>query len=292
MEHFLSITNPSTISSAILLALVPSVSTLLPLIGDSLTTWLNVTIIMHQAMLLTVQAMLLTVQACIFPSCICPKLICHSSPCVSARDHQLFYRFFLATWNWVFWLLSQVEDLFQPLILVIRWPKPLSIFWWYSVHYIAATGRCWLSQVSDSGPDVSGTNWFTTFYCFRHSGDCPSIVPHRIRMYFHQKLWWTDSCCISSGMFQVRLPTMDLSTHTASLSIIWRKQRSSGRMFLSLVRVMPQRFFTSSPAKIHWGGILGFINLGMEKSRLYGIGSLMWTSGISISSKLLTMQRQ
>ena len=37
---------------------------------------------------------------------------------------------------------------------------------------------------------------------------------------------------------------------------------------------------------------MGFINMGMEKSRLYGIGSLMWRSGISTSSELLTMQRQ
>ena len=37
---------------------------------------------------------------------------------------------------------------------------------------------------------------------------------------------------------------------------------------------------------------MGFINLGMRKSRSYGIGSLIWRSSISISSKLLTMQRQ
>ena len=37
---------------------------------------------------------------------------------------------------------------------------------------------------------------------------------------------------------------------------------------------------------------MGCINLAMGKSRLYGIGNLIWRSGISISSELLTMQRQ
>ena len=84
---------------------------------------------------------------------------------------------------------------------------------------------------------------------------------------------------------------MNLSTHTARLSIIWRRQRSSGHMFLSLDQAVPQRFFTLSHAS-RWGGIVGFTNSGMGKSRWYGIGSLMWRSSISISSELLTMQRQ
>ena len=80
--------------------------------------------------------------------------------------------------------------------------------------------------------------------------------------------------------------------HMARLSIDWRKQRSSGHRFLCLDRIVSQRFFTISPAKSRWRGTVGFINLGMGKSQLYGIGSLMWTSDISISSKLFTMQRQ
>ena len=80
--------------------------------------------------------------------------------------------------------------------------------------------------------------------------------------------------------------------HMARLSIDWRKQRSSGHMFLCLDLVVSQRFFMLSPAKSRWRGTVDFINLGMGKSRLYGIGSLMWTSGISISSKLSIMQQQ
>ena len=51
-----STTHLSMISSAIPFTLVPSVSTLLPFITDSLITWFNATIIMHQAMLLMIQA--------------------------------------------------------------------------------------------------------------------------------------------------------------------------------------------------------------------------------------------
>ena len=63
-------------------------------------------------------------------------------------------------------------------------------------------------------------------------------------------------------------------------------------MFLSSVQAMSPPFFTLSPAKSQWGGIVGFINLGMGKSRWYGIGSLMRRSSITISSELLTMQQQ
>ena len=92
MEHFASITNLSTISSAILFALAPSVSTPLPFIANSLITSSNVTIIMPQAMLLTVKA-------CIFSPFICPKLICHSSPCVGTGYRQFLYRTLMATWD-------------------------------------------------------------------------------------------------------------------------------------------------------------------------------------------------
>ena len=63
-------------------------------------------------------------------------------------------------------------------------------------------------------------------------------------------------------------------------------------MFLSSVQAMSPPFFTFSPAKSQWGGIVGFINLGMGKSRWYGNGSLMRRSSITISSELLTMQQQ
>ena len=56
MEQFVSTTNLLMISSAILLALVPSVSIPLPFIPNTLISWFKLTIIMHQAMLLTVQA--------------------------------------------------------------------------------------------------------------------------------------------------------------------------------------------------------------------------------------------
>ena len=56
MEHFISTTNLLMISSAIPLVLVPSVSRSLPIIPNTLITWFEFTIIMHQAMLLTVQA--------------------------------------------------------------------------------------------------------------------------------------------------------------------------------------------------------------------------------------------
>ena len=80
--------------------------------------------------------------------------------------------------------------------------------------------------------------------------------------------------------------------HTARLSINWRKQRSSGHTLLSLARAVPQGFFTLSPGRSQWGGTVDFINLDMEKSRLYGIGSLMCRGDISINLKLLTMRRQ
>jgi len=50
-------------------------------------------------------------------------------------------------------------------------------------------------------------------------------------------------------------------------SINWRKKRSSGRMFLSLVRVLLQPFFVFSPAEIQLKGTVGFIKLDMEKSQ-------------------------
>ena len=267
------------------LALVPSVSTPLTFIANSLIAWLNITIIMHQAMVLTVQA-------CIFSPCIYPQLTCYSRPYVGTGYHQLLYCTLLATWNWVCWLLSQVEGFFRPLIPAIMWwTRLLSVLWGYSICYTATTGRCWLSQVSHCESDMVGIRFIKSF-CFWHSGDCPNIIPHCIWVCSHQKLWWTGSCCIYSGMFQLLLPTMNLSTHTASLSINWRRQRSSGHMFLSLDRAVPQRFFILSPAKSRWRGTVGFINSGMGKSQWYGIGSLMWRSGISISSTLLTMQRQ
>jgi len=151
MEHFLSITNLSMISFMIPLVLVPSVSTPLPFIADSLIIWLNVTIIIHQVMILTVQV-------CIFSSCICPKLTCYFRPCVGTRYHQLLYHTLLATWNRVCWLLPQVGGFCLPLIPVILWSRrPLSISWGCSVCHIAAIGRHWLSPVSDSASDVVGT---------------------------------------------------------------------------------------------------------------------------------------
>ena len=37
---------------------------------------------------------------------------------------------------------------------------------------------------------------------------------------------------------------------------------------------------------------MGCINVGMGESQLYGIGNLIWRSGITISSQLLTIGRQ
>ena len=183
MEDFVSITNLSTISSAIPLVLVPSVSTLLPFIANSLITWFNVTIIMHQAMLLTVQA-------CIFSPCICPQLTCYSRPCVSTGYHQLLYHTLLATWNWVCWLLSQVEGFFRPLSPAIMWwTRLLSILWGYFIRYTATTGRCWLSQVSQCGSDGVGTRGLIRCYGCRNNGHCPNIIPHCIWVCLHQKLW-------------------------------------------------------------------------------------------------------
>ena len=174
MEQFASTTNLSTISSAIPLALVPSVSTPLPFIADSLIIWLNVTIIIHQVMILTVQV-------CIFSSCICPKLTCCSRPCVGIG---LLYCTLLATWNRVCRLLSQVGHFCQPLIPVILWwPRVLSISWGYSIRYAATTGRCWLLQVSDSRSDVVGTYWFIGWSCFRYLGDSPNVTPNVIPHY-------------------------------------------------------------------------------------------------------------
>ena len=56
MEHFVSTTNLLMISSGILLALVTFVSRPLPFVPNSLITGFKITIITHQAMLLTVQA--------------------------------------------------------------------------------------------------------------------------------------------------------------------------------------------------------------------------------------------
>ena len=148
MEHFVSTTNPSTISSMILLALVPSVSIPLPFIPKSLISWFKLTIIMHQAMLLTVQARISSVTSV-------PELTCYSRPCVGAGYHRLLYHTLLATWNWVCWLLSQVGDFFLALIRLC-WPRRLVNFWGCSARYIAATGRSWLSQVSDSDAKVVG----------------------------------------------------------------------------------------------------------------------------------------
>ena len=55
-EHFVSTTNLSMISSAIPLVPVPSVSRPLPFIPNTLIALFELTIIMHQAMLLRVQA--------------------------------------------------------------------------------------------------------------------------------------------------------------------------------------------------------------------------------------------
>ena len=62
--------------------------------------------------------------------------------------------------------------------------------------------------------------------------------------------------------------------HNARLLINWRKQRSSDYTLLFLAWVVPQCFFTLSPTRIQWGGTVDFINLDIEKSRLYGIGSI------------------
>ena len=156
MEHFASTTNPSTISSAIPLALAPSVSPLLHLIANTLITWFKITIIMHQAMLLMAQA-------CISPLASVPELTCYSRPCASTGYHQLLYCTLLASRNRVCGLLSQVDDFCSPLITaVLWWCRLLSISWECSVHYLAATGRCWLSQVSDSGPDDGKIQEFIT----------------------------------------------------------------------------------------------------------------------------------
>ena len=82
-----------------------------------------------------------------------------------------------------------------------------------------------------------------------------------------------------------------INSHVARLSINWREQKSSGRTSLSLAQVVPRPFFVFSLAQSQWGGIVGFINLGAGKSRLYGIGNLMWRNSITISSELLTMRR-
>ena len=182
MEHFVSITNLSTISFVIPLALVPSVSPPLLFIANTLITWFNVTIIMHQAMLLTVQA-------CIFSPCICPQLTCYSRPCVSTGYHRLLYRTLLATWNWVCWLLSQVDGFFRPLSLAIMWwTRFLSILWGYSIRYTTTTGRCWSSQVSHCGSDGVGTRGLIKCFGFWNKGHCPNIIPHRIWAYLRQRL--------------------------------------------------------------------------------------------------------
>ena len=123
MEYFASTTNPSTISSAIPLALVPSVSLPLPSIAKSLINSLKITIIMHQTMLLTIQA-------CISSPLICPwtYLLFYSRPCVSTGCHWLLFHTVLATWNRVCWLLSQVNDFFPSLILVVLWSPDFFFF--------------------------------------------------------------------------------------------------------------------------------------------------------------------
>ena len=57
---------------------------------------------------------------------------------------------------------------------------------------------------------------------------------------------------------------------------------------------MSPLFFTLCPVKTPLGGTgtAVCIDLDMEESRLYGIGNLIWRSGITISSKLLTIGRQ
>ena len=74
-------------------------------------------------------------------------------------------------------------------------------------------------------------------------------------------------------------------------SINWRKKRSSGHIFLSLVRVVLQLFFVLSPAEIQLKGTAGFVKLDMEKIRWYGIGNLIGRSNILTSSDPLTMRR-
>ena len=134
-----------------------------------------------------------------------PEFTCYHRACVGTEYCQLLCITLLATRNWVRRLLSQAGEFWPSIILVIPWWLTLlSIFRWYSVQYLAIAGRSWLSQVSDSGPDVVGTQWFVKWYCFRHLGDFPNVVPYYIWAYSLQWIWCSGGCCIYLGTF----PTM------------------------------------------------------------------------------------
>ena len=86
--------------------------------------------------------------------------------------------------------------------------------------------------------------------------------------------------------------TNDLTHHITRWSINSKRQESSDDIILSLARAVPPLSFTIYPVKTLLGGTAVCIDLDMGKSRLYGIGNLIWRSGVTISSKLLTTGRQ
>ena len=83
-----------------------------------------------------------------------------------------------------------------------------------------------------------------------------------------------------------------LNSHITRRSINSKRQESSDDIIPSLVQAMSPLLFTLSSVKTLLGGTVVCINLDMGKSRLYGIGNLIWRSGITINLGLLTTGRQ
>ena len=83
-----------------------------------------------------------------------------------------------------------------------------------------------------------------------------------------------------------------LDSHITRWSINSKREESSGDIIPSLARAVLPLLFTLSPVKIQLGRTVDCINSGMGKSWLYGIGNLIWRSGITINLGLLTTGRQ
>ena len=187
------------ISSVILPAQVPSVSPLRTLIVNYLIKWFKITIIMHQAMLLTAQVHFFSLVSA-------HKLTCYSRVCIGAWNCQLIWLALLVTRNRVYRLVPHAGILLYPVGMVIPWSP--GNYWGCSVEYFTTADRIGLPQGSSSGKDELQALWFALLLGFRCSGNCKNIIPHRIWVYSCRKIWWSGARNISCRAFQIWLTAM------------------------------------------------------------------------------------
>jgi len=78
--------------------------------------------------------------------------------CIDARRHQLLCLVLLATLDWICWILFQVDILCSAVIPVVPWRRRLlSVYQGCFIPYFATVNRTWSSQISNTGYEWHGS---------------------------------------------------------------------------------------------------------------------------------------